>query len=51
MVSLEILFCKEAHVAWAVSVYKNKPDMSPKILDKLAQISGVDAETIKNKAK
>ena len=48
--SLEILFCQETHEAWAVSVYKNKTDWSPEDLATLAEISGVDAETIKAKA-
>ena len=51
MASLEILFCKEAHEAWAVSVLKNTPDLSPEHLDLLAKITGVSAETIKEKAR
>lgn len=51
MVSLEILFCKEAHEAWAVSAYKGNPGMSAEDLDVLAQISGVKSETIQAMAK
>ena len=51
MVSMEILFSKEARMAWAKSVYKSQPDISDKDLDLLAKITGVDAETIKAKAR